>query len=91
MALGASQAAVRTMVLRQAGRLGVLGAMLGVVLALALARLVQHLGLLVGVSPADPWTFLGVAIGMGLVLLAASYLPARRAATTDPATALRAQ
>lgn len=90
MALGASQADVRSMVLGQAARLGLAGTVAGLLLAAALGRLVQHLSLLVGVPPTDPLTFGSVALLLALVLFAASYIPARRAASTEPASALRA-
>ena len=91
MALGASQRDVRSMVLSQAARVGAIGAVVGIVLALGLGLLIQSLRLLVGVQPADPVTFGGVALLMSAVLFAASYVPARRAASTDPAVALRAE
>lgn len=91
IALGASHTAVRSMVLGDAARLGLAGTAVGALLAWALGRVVQSLSLLVGVQPADPITFAGVTLFMGFVLFAASYLPARRAASTDPAVALRAQ
>ena len=91
IALGASQAAVRRMVLRQAGRLGIVGALLGTGLAMGLARGVQHVGLLIGVSATDPVTYAALLAVMGATLLAASYVPARRAAAADPAAVLRAQ
>lgn len=91
MALGALPRDVRSMVLGQAARLGAIGAALGMVLAFGLGRLVQSLNLLVGVQPTDPATFSGMALLMGAVLFAASYVPARRAASTDPAVTLRAE
>jgi predicted permease len=91
MALGATQASVRTMVLAQAARLGTAGAGLGIVLAWWLGRQVERVGLLIGTSPSDPLTFAALLLGMGVVVLVASYVPARRATATSPASALRAQ
>jgi ABC-type antimicrobial peptide transport system permease subunit len=91
IALGASYSKVRSMVLGEAARLGLAGTAVGALLAWALGRVIQSLSLLVGVQPGDPITFAGVTLFMGFVLFAASYLPARRAAATDPAVALRSQ
>jgi predicted permease len=91
MALGASAAAVRALVLRQSGRLAAVGAFAGVGLAWALGRVLQSLGLLIGVAALDPLT-LGAAAGLlAAVLFVASDRPARRAAATDPAVALRVE
>ena len=76
---------------RQAARLGVVGAVIGLVLAAGLGQVVQSLSLLVDVQSTDPLAFGAVGLLMAAVLLAASLLPARRAARTDPATALRAE
>lgn len=46
-------------------------------------------GVLVGVSPLDPPTLLAVALGLGLVAMAACYVPARRVLGIDPAQSLR--
>jgi predicted permease len=89
MALGASHQAVRAMVLRQAGMLAAIGGVIGLVLAGAIGTLAQTL--LVGVAPIDPVAFGGTALLFAVVLTFAAWTPARRAADTDPATALRAE
>ncbi|HTU98973.1 MAG TPA: ADOP family duplicated permease [Luteitalea sp.] len=91
IALGASRRSVRTLVLRQAAWLGVAGAAGGTLLAWVMGRLVQQVGLLIGTSPSDPLTFGVLVVGMAVVVLVASDVPARRAARTDPAAALRSQ
>ena len=47
--------------------------------------------LLFGVTPADPTTFVGVSVVLVVIALAASYIPARRAARVDPLQALRSE
>ncbi|MCP4657355.1 MAG: ABC transporter permease, partial [bacterium] len=89
MALGARAGHVKGMVLRQGLVLSGIGVLIGLGLAFGLTRLMA--GLLFGVSPVDPVTFLSVAAGLSGVALAASYLPARRAARVDPMTVLRAE
>lgn len=89
MALGASNQAMRTMVLRQAATLGAIGGVIGLALAAGIGTLAQSL--LVGVPPIDPVSFGGTALLFVIVLAAAAWMPARRAAATDPATALRAE
>jgi predicted permease len=91
MALGATHGQVQSMVLRQAARLGVIGTLIGLTLAVGLGKVVQSLSLLVNVQATDPLTFATVGLLMGTVLLVASVLPARRAARTDPAIALRSE
>jgi putative ABC transport system permease protein len=61
----------------------------GIIAAAMVGRLVTSL--LAGVTASDPMTFVGVALSLILVTLAASYLPARRASRIDPATALRTE
>ena len=46
-------------------------------------------GMLFDVSPVDPATYGGVAVLLGIIMLCASYFPARRAARMDPLVALR--
>ncbi len=89
MALGASAGTVRTMVLRQAGTLAAIGGVIGLILAAAIGTLVQSL--LVGVPPIDLIAFGGTAALFAVVLAIAAWTPARRAAATDPAMALRAE
>jgi len=87
MALGARAAAVLAMILRQAAVLLGSGLVIGWAAAYGLTRYAASL--LYGVSPTDPWTFGAVALLLIAVAVLASYLPARRAARVDPATALR--
>jgi len=89
MALGASHGDMRAMVLRQAAALGAIGVVIGLVLAGAIGTLAQTL--LVGVPPIDPASFGGTALLFLIVLAIAAWAPAKRAAATDPATALRAE
>ena len=75
------------MVLRQGLRLALAGAAVGLVGALIVSHLMA--GLLYGVRPTDPLTFLGVALLLISVALLACYIPARRAMRVDPMVALR--
>ena len=87
MALGASQAIVLGMVLKQGVITGVLGVGAGILGSLVLTRWLQSQ--LFGVSATDPATFAGVALVLILVSLAACWIPGRRAARVDPMVALR--
>ena len=87
MALGASRPNVLQLVLRRALLLAALGIALGVAGAFGWGRLLASL--LFGVSAADPVTFAVVAALLLAIALVASYIPARRAASVDPAHALR--
>ena len=87
MALGANQRNILEMVLRQGLRLAVLGIAGGLAGALALTHFLSSM--LFHVSALDVETFLLGAIGLGLVLLLACCLPARRATRVDPLVALR--
>ncbi len=89
MALGASNADMRAMVLKQAGILGAIGTLIGLALAAVIGTLAQSM--LVGVEPVDPIAFGATALLFLIVLAMAAWTPATRAAATDPATALRAE
>jgi len=89
MALGAQRASVARLIVGEAGRLVVIGVAAGAIAAAGSATLMRTL--LFGVTPWDPATLLGVAAVLGVSALAASYLPARRAASLSPVEALRAE
>jgi putative ABC transport system permease protein len=89
MALGASRRQVMRMVLDDGLRLSAIGAALGVAGGLAATRVL--VGLMNGVQPNDPLTFVAVTAVLIAAALLASYLPARRAARVDPMTALRSE
>ena len=88
LALGAEPGEVRSLVLRQAMRLVLLGMAAGLVGAAGITRILGSM--LFNVQPVDPVTFSGVAILLTTVALAACYIPVRRATATDPLQALRA-
>ncbi len=88
LALGADRRRLIGLVVRHGGILTVAGLALGVAGSLALTRFLESM--VFGVGTTDPLTFGSVALLMGTVALLASYLPARRAARTDPATVLKA-
>jgi ABC-type antimicrobial peptide transport system permease subunit len=87
MALGAPAAGVVRMIVRHAMSLAVVGVVVGIVGAIALGRFLQSQ--LFGVTFVDPPTFIAVVVTLIVCAAAASYLPARRAARVDPASALR--
>jgi predicted permease len=87
MGLGADRGHVQRMILREGGVLLVTGLLLGVVGAILAARVIQ--GLLFGVEPHDPATFVGVALLIAGIGLAACWIPAVRAARIDPAITMR--
>jgi len=87
LALGAERRDVIRMVLREAGMLLGVGLAVGTALALVAGRAAGSM--LFGLKPRDPAAIAAAVIGLAVVAVAASYLPARRAASLDPMTALR--
>jgi ABC-type antimicrobial peptide transport system permease subunit len=87
VALGATRADVLRLVLGQSAKLSGVGLVLGLAGAIAGGRLLS--GLLYGIKPTDPATLIMVPLLLAAVALAASYLPARRAARVDPTRTLR--
>lgn len=87
MALGAERGRVLALVLRDAGLLAMCGLVAGMAAALALTRVLRNM--LFEVTPTDPLTYAAIALVLGVAVLAASWVPARRAARVDPVIALR--
>jgi predicted permease len=89
MALGADRRDVLWLVLRDALRLVLIGAALGVPAALAASRLIASQ--LFGISAADPGAVVAATLALSVVAAVAGYLPARRATRVDPLVALRCE
>ena len=89
MALGSSTRRIGAMVVTESLRATAIGVSLGVVASLQLGRLLR--ALLFEISPYDALSFATAIVSLLVVALAASMLPARRAAHVDPARALRAE
>jgi len=76
-------------VIGRGAALASIGVAIGAAGALFLTQLLR--GVLYGVTPADPVTFISMAALLALVALVACGIPARRAARVDPAVTLRAE
>jgi predicted permease len=87
LALGASAAQVRGMVVRQGAMLAGLGVAVGLASAFGLSRLIASF--LYGVQAWDPLVFIAAPAVLAMVALAAAWIPARRASDVDPMQALR--
>lgn len=89
IALGAQPVDLARLVVSDGLRLATVGIILGVAGAIGATQALR--GMLYGVSPADPATFIGIALLLAAIALVASYMPARRALRVDPTVALRAE
>jgi predicted permease len=87
MSLGADRGRVERMILKEGGVLLAIGLVVGVAGAFFTARIIQ--GLLFGVAPHDPTTFIGVMVMMAAIGIVACWIPAVRAARIDPAITMR--
>jgi len=87
VALGAQRGELLRMIVRQGLLLSLVGSAIGFVAALAATRVLRSL--LFEVVPSDPLTFAAILALLALAVLAASWIPARRAATIHPSEALR--
>jgi len=87
VALGASRTDVLRLVLRRGIMLTLLGLAIGLGLSFGVTRFLK--ALLLGVSSTDALTFVAVALLLGVVVLVACVIPARRAMRVDPMQALR--
>lgn len=89
MALGADRSKIRNLVVRQGMLLAIVGVVIGVGAAFGLTRLIASF--LFGVKTWDPMVFVVVPILLAGVALAATWIPAQRAAKLDPMAALRVE
>jgi hypothetical protein len=87
LSLGARPGAILGLIVGHAARLALIGNAIGIATSLALRRLVTHH--LFGVSPSDPLTIVLVSVGLMVVAVAASAVPAIRALRLEPVAALR--
>ena len=89
VALGADSRSIERLVVGEGLRLATVGLVVGLLGAVASTRLLA--GLLHGVSPADPTSFVAIALLVVAIAFVASYMPTRRAVRIDPVAALRAE
>jgi putative ABC transport system permease protein len=87
LAMGATRENVRSMIIRRGTVLSLAGTALGIIGALAFARVIESL--LYEIPPRDPMTYVMVCVVLAFVALLASYVPALRATRLDPMIALR--
>jgi len=87
LALGAQTKDVLSLIIKQGLQLILLGLAIGLLVAVALMKIIS--GLLFGVTTKDPFTFVAVAVVLTFIALLACYVPARRATRVDPLEALR--
>ena len=95
MALGANQASVLKMIVKQGMTLAIIGVILGLVAAFVLTKYLESWlnlsKMLFGVKVSDPLTYGAIALLLTIVALIACYIPARRATKVDPLVALRTE
>ncbi|MGC1869921.1 MAG: ABC transporter permease [Acidobacteriaceae bacterium] len=89
LALGASRSGIRQLIVLSGARLAVIGCAIGLAGAMGATQLLQSL--LFQVNPFDPWVLIASAAVILMLSVAASAMPAQRAATVDPMHALREQ
>lgn len=87
VALGAERVDILRTIVLQAAKLAIAGELAGILLALAITRLMTSM--LFGITAVDPFTFAGVVVLLSVTAFAACYIPARRAMRVDPMVALR--
>jgi putative ABC transport system permease protein len=89
LALGATPRAILHLVIGRGMALAIPGVLIGLFGSLVFTRMMR--GLLFGVRPIDPFTFVAIPMLLVLVALLASYIPARRATRVDPTVSLRSE
>jgi predicted permease len=91
LALGSTRAAITRLFLGVGGRLALAGGAIGALLGIAMARALEQHGDLFRTSPWTPDVWVGPPVVLVVAVIAASYIPARRASRIDPAVTLRAE